>query len=334
MNPSTTVRVGAALLAGGMLAGCGGAVPQVGGPGITSAGAPAVREHRGESWMAKGLKQRDLLYVSNLDGVVNVYRYWQHTLVGVLTKFNRPYGECADAAGDVYIADYAAEKVDEYAHGGTKPIKVYDDSPYNPRACAVDVKTGDLAIANYGYYQAANIAVYPHGSGKPILYGASRFDHFLSCAYDDRGDLLALSNYGYSEFYYSHFYYLPKRGAQLVPMNLPGPSSSSEWGGVRAVAWDGKYWVIDDYALYRYTINVKATYVDTIDLSNNGDLGPVWIYRKNLKSTGSQVVGVENNYDSSDSVDYWSYPAGGSLIAQITKDLDDPSGLAVSLGTL
>ena len=37
MNPSTTVRVGAALVAGGMLAGCGGAVPQIGGPGITSA---------------------------------------------------------------------------------------------------------------------------------------------------------------------------------------------------------------------------------------------------------------------------------------------------------
>ncbi|MGA9272861.1 MAG: hypothetical protein WBV67_05195 [Candidatus Cybelea sp.] len=333
MNPSTTVRVGAALVAWGMLGGCGGAVPQVGGPGITSADAPAVREHGGESWMAKGLKQRDLLYVSNSNGVVNVYRYWQHTLVGVLTNFTQPYGECADAAGNVYITDYTAEKVDEYAHGGRKPIKVYDDSPYNPQACAVDLKTGDLAVANYGYYQAANIAVYPHGSGPPTFYGATRFDHFMSCSYDDRGDLLALAKSGYSGFYYSNFYYLPKRGVQLVPMNLPGPSRSWEWRGVPAVAWDEKYWVIDDYALYRYTINVKATYVDTIKLSDEGSLGPVWIFRKNLKSQGSQVVGGENNYGETDYVDYWSYPAGGTPIAQITKDLDGPSGLAVSMGT-
>lgn len=33
------------------------------------------------SWMGKGLEHQDLLYVSNQDGVVNVYRYWQHTFV-------------------------------------------------------------------------------------------------------------------------------------------------------------------------------------------------------------------------------------------------------------
>jgi hypothetical protein len=316
-----------------MLAGCGGAVPPLGGPAMTSAAAPAVREHHGESWMARGLKQRDLLYVSNLNGVVNVYRYWQHTIVGVLTDFKQPYGECADAAGDVYIADYVGEKVDEYAHAGKKPIEVFDDSPNNPQACAVDAKTGDLAVANYGYNQSGNIAVYPHGGGKPILYGANRDDHFIGCAYDDRGDLLALSNYGYSDYYYSAFYYLPKRGTQLVPMDLPGPSRSWEWGGVADVAWDGRYWVVDAYALYRYTINVKATYVDTITLSDDSGLGPVWIYRKNLKAPGSQVVGVENDDGEGGSVQYWSYPGGGSPIAQVTKGLDGPSGLAVSMGT-
>jgi hypothetical protein len=55
--------------------------------------------------MGKGVKQQDLLYVSNGDGLVNVYRYWQHTLVGVLTAFKNPLGECTDAIGHVYIAD-------------------------------------------------------------------------------------------------------------------------------------------------------------------------------------------------------------------------------------
>jgi uncharacterized repeat protein (TIGR03803 family) len=55
--------------------------------------------------MDKGLKQRDLLYVSNANETVNVYRYWQRTLAGVLTDFKQPMGACADSAGDVYCRE-------------------------------------------------------------------------------------------------------------------------------------------------------------------------------------------------------------------------------------
>ena len=49
--------------------------------------------------------------------------YWQHTLAGVLTDFDLPWGECVDESGDVYIADFDGRKVVEYAHGGTKPTR-------------------------------------------------------------------------------------------------------------------------------------------------------------------------------------------------------------------
>ncbi|HEX3456467.1 MAG TPA: hypothetical protein VHR97_00790 [Candidatus Baltobacteraceae bacterium] len=291
-----------------------------------------------------GIKQRDLLYVSNANGTVSVYRYWQHTLVTVLTKFAKPMGECADAAGDVYVADFGAKKIYEYAHGGTKAIHTIDGSPNTPRGCSVARSDGDLAVANYGqrdssYYGDGNVAVYAKGHGSPSFYGANHDNHFMGCAYDDRGDLLAVSETGYSGiWYYSpEFFYLPKHGTSLITVQLPNPYSSSGWynEAVQGVAWDGKYWIVVSYdELYLYTINVKAEFVSRIKLSGSyGDLGPVAVYRKALKGVGTQVVAASSKFSGKGVVDYWHYPAGGSPLAQITSDLDAPYGVAISMGT-
>jgi hypothetical protein len=294
--------------------------------------------------MGDGLKQRDLLYVSNANGTVSVYRYWQHTLVGVLTHFDDPLGECADPGGYVYIADYTAKKIDEYAHAGAKAIHTIDDSPYTPYGCSVAPTNGDLAVANYGqknyrYYGSGNLAVYPGGKGAPTLYAPENDDHFVSCAYDDRGDLLAISETGYSDpIYYSpEFFYLPKHGKELVEMNLPNPYESSGWYNqpVQGIAWDGKYWVVETYnELYLYTIDVKPEFVSRIELSGAYfEPGPVSIYRRGFKGVGTQVVAASSEESGKGVVDYWSYPAGGSPIAEITSDLDAPFGVAVSQGT-
>jgi hypothetical protein len=324
----------AAMLAAGVFAGCGspsqpGALPPAGAP----PGAAAVHQtSHGVSWMGKGVKQQDLLYVSNRDGIVNVYRYWQHTLVGALTKFTYPLGECTDAAANVYIADGHAQKIYEYAHGGTKAIRTLDDSPYRPQGCAVNPKTRDIAVANYGegYSRGGNIAVYPQ-SGKPVLYSGAGDDHFIACAYDKRGDLLTSSTYGSSGFYYGDFYYLPNEGVKLLPMALPGPSRSWQWGRGLSVAWDGKYWlVVGDNTLYQYTINIKAQYVGTITLDSS--IIQAAIYLPLVKSHSVQVVGA--GFDNSKpAVYYWNYPAGGTHVAEITKGLDLPYGVAISPGT-
>lgn len=283
--------------------------------------------------MGKGVKQQDLLYVSNANGVVNVYRYWQHTLVGVLGNFTNPMGECTDAAGNVYIADEKAEKIHEYAHGGTKAIKTIDVSPQAPFSCAVNQTTGDLAVANYGkaYYGTGNITVYPHGGGEPTIYTADNQDHFVSCSYDRRGDLFSTSDNGYGSYYYPYFYYLPRQGKSLIQMTLPGPSRSWEWGSGASIVWDGKYWVVGDYnnnfSLLRYIVNVKAYYVSMTQLSGAYDVQQIAIYRPIVKSHSAEVVGTNG------AVYYWNYPAGGDPIGQITKGLDYPYGIAISPGT-
>jgi hypothetical protein len=326
--PKVAHHLHAALLAAALCA-CSSATPPLAPDRATVA-------TRVVSWMAKGVQQRDLLYVSNANGTVNVYTYWQHNLFGVLGNFSQPMGQCVDPAENVYITDFQAENVSEYPHGATKALKVYGDAPFSPYGCAVAPGTRNLAIANWGEGSNAkgNITIYPHGEGKAKIYTTSEFDHFASCAYDDRGDLLAISEQSYNTYRYApQFYYLPSNSPKLIPITLPGPSSRWTWGLVLSLAWDGKYWVvdaIDPAGLYRYTINVKARYISSTQLS--GVVGSVWIYRKSLKSVGTQVVGTFGG-QSTAAVDYWQYPAGGSPIGKITKDLDDPFGITISRRT-
>ncbi len=331
MTVDPRFRFGALLALGAMLAGCVASQPGI-LPSQTDGGAMAGR-----------LAQHDLLYVTNANGTVSVYRYWQRTLAFILTDFKRPMGACADRAGNVYITDYAREKVYEFAHGGKKPIAVLDDAPYKPYTCSVSPSNGNLAVANSPYDEygkGGNIAIYPHGSGKAVILhgsGGSNGIHFTGCAYDDHGDLLALNEYHYSPFWYLQFYYLPKHGKQLLPMTLPGMGyGSSHFGVVESIAWDGKYWVVGPIynTLFLYTINVKAYEAGTISLSGGRPpyLGPVAIYRKTLKGQGTQLAGGTGPYAGA-AVEFFKYPAGGDSIGEIGKDLDAPFGVAISLRT-
>ena len=183
-------------------------------------------------------------------------------------------GECVDGAGDVYITDYQAQTIDEYAHGSTKQLRAISDS-YKPYGWQ-STQDRRLAVANFGetyeaglrsaYVGEGNLAIYVHAKGQPIYYG-TRFQHFSACAYDKYGDLLAASIDGYSGDYSGEFDYMPAKSKNFAEIALPGPESSWYWGESPAVGWDGKYWLVDTYGLYRYSINIKAQYVDTVSLS-------------------------------------------------------------------
>ncbi|MGC1381069.1 MAG: hypothetical protein WA814_08615 [Candidatus Baltobacteraceae bacterium] len=322
-----------------IFAGCGGGFPATppAGPVTATSNTVLVQNvRRGASWMAKGATQRDLLYVSNANGTVSVYRYWQHTLVGVLTDFSNPQGECSDKAGNVYITDSGKKKIYEYSHGGKKPISVLDAAPYEPYGCSVNPANGDLAVANSASdeYKPGNLSIYPHGSGTPATYQGPYDDHFINCAYDDRGDLFMNSQivYYYSFFYSIAFYYLPKHGPKLIAEDLSEPYFSSGWPYVSSIAYDGKYWMVDAISdLYLYEINIKPQYEGDLTFSSSYRVGVVALYRNTLKGRATQVVGAASTRSAS-AVDYWKYPALGSPIGGITKDLDDPVGLTISFG--
>ena len=193
---SRTIRLASACCAAAILAACD-ASGRAGTP-ATSSALPALRQgsqHR-ISWMAGGLAKQDLLYVSNGNSEVTVYRFWKRTLVGVLTSFTQPMGECTDNASNVYITDYAAKAVFEYAHGGTKAIKRFDDSSESPYACATDPTTGSLAVANYdGTSLPGSVAIWPKGSDDPTIYTNSQLYYFRGLAFDSSGNLLVTNGY-------------------------------------------------------------------------------------------------------------------------------------------
>jgi hypothetical protein len=320
-----------------MLTACGVSLPQATTSELTQTAREATIATHGISWMSGGNAREDLLYVTNRDGVVNVYRYWQQKLVGILTDFTLPLGECVDAAGDIYIADYKAERLVEYAHGGTKPINVIDVSPYSPYGCSVDLSSGNLAVANYrdGSYNGGNIAIYRHAKGKPLYYTDRNLRFYESCAYDDRGNLLVTDGEYGSSFYGSNFAYLGKKSVKLVTVDITGGSSyGSGFSGVSGLGWDGKYWILNTYAVFRIVLNgTHGHAVGTTNLNGTySSLGPVWIYNNHHSGPqGTQVVAAWSNYRSVNDVGYWKYPAGGSILHEISNGLAEPYGVAVSL---
>lgn len=343
MNVNKLLRAVALALAASISAACAGLQQTPVAP-QPAAGVSMLQLHGNDAtWMTNGLKKGDLLYVSNSNGTVSVYSYQQGTLVGVLTKFKEPTGECTDMAGNVYVPDYLAKKIYEYAHGAKKALRVVDDAPYRPYDCAVSPKNGDLAVANYGTgiytysgYGNGNIAIYPHGHGTPVYYGASNYNHFSACAYDRHGDLLASTRWGYSGivYYETGFVYLPHGSKTLLPMNLP-TGTSSGWDWIQGLAWDGKYWVVVYYNhLYQYSINIQAKMVGDVKLSDGyGAVGQVAFYNGGRKAQATQVVGASSKNSGKSVVDYWSYPAGGNPVNDITKGLETPFGVAISLGS-
>lgn len=319
-KPATTLFACAFLLAG-----CGSVQLPSSDAGVRQSSPVSDR---------KGLAKADLIYVSDADSEVTVYNLAKQTLVGVLTHFDQPMGECVDAGGDVYIADYSAEKIFEYAHGGAKPIKTLDDSPYTPYECAVDPTTGDLAVTNYGgTSKSGNVTIWPKGSGQPTAYADSALIYFFSCAYDRNGNLL-LS--GSPDGRTGAFAWLPHGGSQLIKIAIPGPKSGWTWYSIDGVQWDGEYFVLD-YGQSFYRISVihgLAYYIGDIHLTDYAEFyGPAFIYTPNSTSKSQQILGGETSTSSSYAVGSFDYPGGTGPLFKIAHGVFRPFGVAVSPAT-
>ncbi len=277
------------------------------------------------SWSAAALAKYDLVYITNGNEEVTVYNLETQKLVGVLTNFTKPMGECVDASGNIYIADAGANTVVEYAHGGSKAIETFDDSPDTPYTCTVDPTTGNLAVANND-----NIAIWPNGGcGKATRYTDSALGSFDGCAYDTAGNLLTTNGADPSAFAW-----LPHGGSQLDTITMPGPKSGWQWYYVAGIQWDGRYFVLDfESTANRVTVlHGLAYYVGDTQLGNDDTYGPYAIYIPSPKSQSTQLLGRTYNEDLGYyDVESFDYPSGSGPLFKITHGLDTPFGLAVSL---
>jgi sugar lactone lactonase YvrE len=289
---------------------------------IRAVASPTARS-RVATWMHPSTRSHDLLYVADsYNSVVDIYTYPEGKQVGALSGFNLPQGECSDANGNVFITNTNTSQIIEYAHGGTTPIAVLDDPHENPVGCAVDLKTGTLAVTNLtanGYGGSGSVALYKNARGTPRLYFDPDIYFMFFCGYDNKGNLFVDGQHFGGG---GHGFQL----AELLPhentfRNIAMPVVVDFPGGVQ---WDGTDVAVGDQqadVIYRVHVTGLTASIDgTTPLSGGLDVVQFW-------KEGKVVIGPDA---LAGDAPLWRYPAGGSPFKTI-GGLAGPEGATVSV---
>jgi hypothetical protein len=308
--------------------------PNVQRPGFIVArpGSIIVRPDHSVSHMAAIPRGQELLYVSDIaTNDVQVYDYPQGTNVGTLTGFNTPLGECADAAGNIYIANLGSSQIVEYAYGGSNPIAYLNDSDEYPISCAVDPKSGDLAVANQtssGSFEAGSVSVFTNASGYPKVYSdpIPAREYFL--AYDESGNIFVdgvdskTSAFRFAEMNpRGKFTEITVKGTKIL---FPGN-----------VQYLGKTLAIGDQEgpefkrpdIYRVTPTGTVVAKTTLVASNGGRVGDVVQFAILSKRNGKGAIVAPDSTETSVYLDKWP---SGHFGSAITTNLINPIGSAIS----
>jgi hypothetical protein len=268
-----------------------------------------------------------LLYVSDSSQIgehngVSVYSFPHGRFLRDQKHFAVVGGMCTDAAQHLYVTYTDLYQIDEYAHGGVKPIKILADPSGSPVDCSVDPTTGNLAVSNGASLGGlSNILVYNNARGIPKTYTQSSIAWFYFCTYDAAGNLFAD---GYNSSFQAQFVELPKGSAKFTNVGLNQTVSAPG-----QMKWDGHYIAIQDVTLNPVTIDrfsfsgSQGSLDGTTQLSGTTSPGFFWI-------DGDTVIGVDSNANQ---VLYWRYPAGGSPVKTISSGVTFPNSVAVSKAT-
>jgi hypothetical protein len=323
MKASRLITLLAALA---ILAGCGGSqtVPQ-------NATTLAKAHQSGKSWMLPEAKNEDLLYVSSSsDYAVGVYSYKTHKQLGLLSGFKDPRGQCVDSAGDVWIT--SGQKVVEYAHGGSKALKIFTIiHGITALGCSV-APNGDLAVSTYVRHRRHydwSVVVFKDGRrGQDEYRTPFRCKHIRSPGYDANGNLYVEAYYVYQNSYGSYeskseICELPSGAKHLRVVSFKAPKR--EIPSNAAVMWDGKFMVFaEPYGRLYLTEELPngdvkpTTFSDLKDThcgSNGTSLQNFFLVgNKNppLTEQANAVVAPNLEHSCGAEFDGWSYPDGGT----------------------
>ena len=176
-----------------ILTACSGTASNSTGPftPVIRSGAPA-NGMLARSWMSPLAKGSLLAYVSDYNnGVVYAYTYPAGQLVGAIYGAG-VRGMCRNQAGQIWIT-YGSGAVKLYAPGGWTPLKALLVKGYDPLGCAVNPKTGDLAVSNLNGAKGGrgSITIFSNASGKGKTFLDSVIYYFDFVAYDASGNLFA-----------------------------------------------------------------------------------------------------------------------------------------------
>lgn len=317
-----------ALGIGAAVAGLAGCAAPMGAPGTVVQSRPiATPAGRPAPWMLPEAKSEDLLYISDsVAGKVYVYEYPAGKLVGTLTGFQHPEGDCVDKSGDVFVANYAAKNILEYAHGGTRPIATLTDPYYYPQDCSVDLTTGNLAVTNASTISEypGNVVIYADARGTPTQYFDGSISYYRYCGYDREGNLWIDGNGFTRHKEYFALAELSSGSDRLSIIKLNQRVAAP--GGVQ---WARTYLAVGDAnkdLIYQFAIKGRTgTKAGETPLDASGATGQFWIQAKTVI-----VPSLDKDIKHKGRVRFYSYPRGGVAIKTI-NGFKGPDGATVSL---
>lgn len=307
--------------------------------------AAAVGRDYGKSWVSSDAERaKYLLYVSDqTTSDVYIYNYGTKALLGKLTGFNLPVGSCEDAEGDVWIANFGGQNVDEYAHGRSRRMKKLKTDGA-ARGCSIDPTTGNLAVSTddtvSGY--AGSIEIWNTAFGQPKIYTNVNCGYlWTSPGYDSKGNLYVQGTVEQSAK--NVVCELPAGGTTLnviafdQDIRVPG-----------GVMWDGKYITLTDADAYYGSCCTSVMY--QAELLPSGVLKPVsktilftsyggifveepFVVGKNNTPANTEqgTAVVSMNRDAYQQVYFWSYPVGGDATSMLASPPNYASGQSVSI---
>jgi hypothetical protein len=341
-----------------MLAGCGASEPSM-PPGTVPQSAlgalpwarrfgPAVHVDHRKSWMSPEARSiKKLLYVSagNPSYVydVRVYNYKTGAQVGTLTGFKLPWGQCVDAAGNVWITDYAGFVAEKFAHGGTTPIATVSTAG-EPEGCAIDPQTGNLAVASEDA-SGGDAVIQVYNALGVSTYSNAACTYLTPPGYDNKGNLFSECFSGSTT---NRVAELPADGTSL---NIISFDRTIYDAG--SAMWDGKHLTLTSYhyssdsgatTIYQVKVNasgglseVGATVLTDTCVSDGNDEHtpfPFILGSKNTPANMRQGTVVVGGNDSCDyRFDYWPYPAGGNPTSSLVEAPLVAYGQSVSIAT-
>jgi hypothetical protein len=303
-----SMRCGLGTLAAvAMLAGCDGSPAQF-APVQPSAQSPA-------SWMDPHAASSALLYVADSgENAVYVYSFPNGKLMGKLSGFDVPQGECVDGTGNVWITDQSASEIREYAHGGTKPIATLKDSDEYPDSCSVDPKTGDLAVTNgFSSSGGGSIGIYAGAKGSPTKHTDSAMTEYSFVTYDDNGDLF-VDGVAHGRFALAK---LPKGASKFANITLTQIKRPG------ALGWDSTKLAIGSADPFR--LGLRIDHLAAGKLTGHTRLVDSCGALEDFTLYGDSVVALD---PSCQTAGIFNYPSGGPSTEEIKLA---PKGAAVGV---
>lgn len=294
---------------------------------------------RAKSWLSPELQRAaaaPLLFVSD-SGTAEVYIYKLANLklMGTITGFSEPQGECSDTKGHVWVTDTIGQKIYELTHRGRLVNELSDKSGY-PDACAWDKKTGNLAVMNIFNTGSVGgeVLIFKKGSSTGTAYQNSQQYYYNFGGYDKAGNLFFDGRDANGDFMLSE---LPRGAASANTITLSGGTiyfpGMVQWDASKSDLIVGDQSCGNSYVSCVYSVTVSksgGTIGTQTQLQNYGG-GQVCDLVQGAELNGT-IAGSDFDFcGSAASASYaWPYPGGGAPNAYAKGTDSIPVGAAIS----